>query len=60
MYPSCGAINSDKEVASTQHLFFIDERGANLNHSPRYGRSLTNERAYDDRPVAKGERMSNG
>ena len=32
--------------------------GANLNHSPHYGRSPTNERVYDSCPVAKGERIS--
>jgi len=32
--------------------------GANLNHSPLYGRAPSNERVYDDKPVAKGERIS--
>lgn len=32
--------------------------GANLNHSPRYGRSFSNERVYDGQPVAKGKRIS--
>jgi transposase len=32
--------------------------GANLNHSPCYGRSPSNERVYDERPVAKGKRIS--
>ena len=32
--------------------------GANLNHSPRYGRSPSHERAYDERPIAKGKRIS--
>jgi len=32
--------------------------GANMNHSPCYGRSPSNERVYDERPVAKGKRIS--
>lgn len=32
--------------------------GENLNHSPHYGRSPSHERAYDERPVAKGKRIS--
>lgn len=32
--------------------------GASLNHSPHYGRSLSNERVYDEQPVAKGKRIS--
>lgn len=43
------------EDIDRDQLFFIDEMGANLNHSPGYGRSPTNERVYDDCPVAKGD-----
>lgn len=32
--------------------------GANLNHSPCYGRSPSHERVYDERPVSKGKRIS--
>jgi transposase len=32
--------------------------GANLNHTPLYGRAPKDERVYDDKPVAKGERIS--
>ena len=39
-------------------MFFIDEMGANLNHSPLYGRSPYHERVYDEHPVAKGKRIS--
>jgi len=32
--------------------------GANLNHSPCYGRAPSHERVYDEQPVAKGKRIS--
>lgn len=32
--------------------------GANLNYSPLYGRSVSHDRVYDDRPTAKGQRIS--
>lgn len=44
----------------TDRLFFIDEMGANLNHSliVLVGRSPSHERVYDERPAAKGKRIN--
>jgi transposase len=39
-------------------IYFIDEMGAGLNLIPNYGRSPSNERVYDTKPVSKGQRIS--
>lgn len=50
------------EKIDRDRLFFIDEMGANMNHSPLYsplyGRAPSDERVYDDTPAAKGQRIS--
>lgn len=42
----------------TDKLIFLDEMGAGLNLSPLYGRAPSNQRVYDESPVARGQRVS--
>lgn len=44
-------------IAANQ-LIFIDETGANLNLAPPYGWAPSPERAYDQKPTAKGQRVN--
>lgn len=39
-------------------MIFIDETGANLNLAPAYGWAPSTERAYDQKPTAKGKRVN--
>ncbi|WP_269844818.1 IS630 family transposase [Methyloprofundus sedimenti] len=43
---------------SLDKLIFLDEMGAGLNLSPLYGRAPSDQRVYDEAPVAKGQRIS--
>ena len=41
-----------------EDLLFLDETGAVLNMAPAYGRAPQGQRAYGEKPTAKGERIS--
>ena len=42
----------------SENIVFIDEVGANLDLTLPYGRSLKNQRTFDEKPTSKGSRVS--